>query len=211
MPVFHDPQLNELALKKCDLGARSAIKEVADIVRVAGDTDVIVATWLEAQRIGSLREDFILTIVQIPAGIAYFYKPIDEVRILIENAQPKTKGKVPNRTLTKMIAARINALKKEIQTDYDSKLNHHNFVKTNPAYANQLHKYPQPVLHTFLSDINTKARLEEEFERWAQIQQWSGSRMLRKLRKELLSKPELTDQDVKEAYDLVLAGQVMEE
>lgn len=210
MPVFHDPALDEIATKKCDLGARHEIKRHADHVRVTGDADVVIRTWQEADKEGSLRDGFNLTFVRIPQALVYFYKPIHEVVPLIESAQPKVKGKVVSKVIVKMIARRINDVMVDIHSHNESQLNSYNFRKANPNYAGNTNVTP-PVPFVINGDIDTKEKLEAEFIRWSGVSNWNGVRSLRHLRKDLLSKPELTDQDVKEAWNLVLAGQVMKE
>lgn len=209
MPIFHDEMLDELATKKCDIGARADIKKHADEVRLTGDCDIIIRTWMEADRDGAIGEMFNLTFVKIPQALVYFYRPINEVRPLIESAQPKVKAKVGTKVLAKMVAVRIRNLLIEIKASNDNEVAHYNFILKNPNYSGQTPTLPVP--HELLGDIDSIARLEEEFDRWAKTGRWGRDRWLRLLRKELLNKPELTDQDVKDGYGMVIAGQVMEE
>jgi hypothetical protein len=210
MPIYHDPQLDALAIAKCDQGARADIKASSDQVRVTGDSDVIIRTWKEADADGAIESDFYLTFVKIPQALAYFRKPIHEVRPLIENAQPKIKGKVTQKTLAKMVAIRINRLREEIDLKNQSEENHYQFQLKNPqAYGGRTIVKPTP--HTFLGDIDSIEKLAEEHQRWAKANTWGGERLWKKIQKELLNKPELTDQDVKDGFGMVLAGMVMEE
>lgn len=210
MPIYHDLALDEIAISKCDQGARADIKQHANEIRVTGDSDVIVRTWTEADKSGAIDKNFHLTFVRIPQALAYFYKPIDQVRPLIENAQPKIKGKVTQKTLAKMAALRINLLRKEIDLRNKSEENHYQFQLKNPqAYGGRTIVKPTP--HAFLGDIDSIESLAEEHRRWAKVSNWGGERLWKKIQKELLNKPELTDQDVKDGWGMVLAGMVMEE
>ena len=210
MPVYHDEKLDELAIKKCELGARAEIKMHADEVRITGDMDVIIKTWEEASLSGALRYDFELTLVRIPQALAYFKKPIREVWTLIDGAQPKTKGKVGNKVLAKMIARRVNDLLEEIKASNEAELSGYNFRRTNPNFSN-VTGITKPVPFVLSEDIDSITKLESEFERWSKSGGWGRERPLRQLRKAILSKPELTNQDVKDGYSMVLAGIVMSE
>ncbi len=210
MAVYHDEKLDELANRKCELGARSEIKQHADEVRIIGDADVVIKTWEEASLSGALRYDFELTLVRIPQALAYFKKPIREVWTLIDGAQPKVKGKVGNKVLAKMIARRINDLLKEIKASNAAELSGYNFRRTNPNFSN-VTGLTKPVPFVLSEDIDSITKLESEFERWSKSGGWGRDRPLRHLRKALLNKPELTNQDVKDGYGMVLAGQVMSE
>lgn len=209
MPVYHDNELDELAHKKCDLGARAEIKKHADEVRVVGDTDIIIRTWKEADEAHAISEGYELTFVRIPQALVYFYKPIHEVWPLIDGVQPKTKGKVGNRVLAKMIAKRIKDLLIDIKATNDSEQQAYSYRKNSPHYSGQTLVAPVP--YEITGDIDTIAKMELEFDRWAKSGGWNRDRPLRQLRKALLNKPELTDQDVKDGYGMVLAGLVMEE
>jgi len=211
MPVYHDEKLDELAIKKCELGARAEIKNHADEVRVTGDMDVIIKTWEEASMSGALRYDFELTLVRIPQALAYFKKPIREVWTLIDGAQPKTKGKVVSRVLAKMIAKRIRDLLEEIKSANDNAMSSYNFRKGNPNFSSASNPIVPPVPFAIDGDLDSIVKLESEFERWSKSGGWGRDRPLRQLRKALLNKPELTDQDVKDGYNMVLAGIIMSE
>lgn len=194
-------KLDQIAKDRCDSGCRNELKSIADQHEACGDHKKIIQTYEEAERLGYLRPDLVLTLVSVNQAILHFRKPLDQVWRMIEDLKPTPKGKVPNKVLVKMMAKRIQEVREIVQKANKYKQDSYRY-HIEAATRNNQPIPPPPVLvpdpefdsiqslHDFMSQHQTAQYL------------WELKRIYRKMKQDILVKPELGDQEVREASQL---------
>ncbi len=201
MPIYYDDQLTALAWDKAEKGCRKPIKEGCDFYEVVGDSDKFIKHLQKADQMGFMKEDLVLTIIRVNQAVCFFKKPIEEVRKFIEGVQPVVKGEVGPKVLDKMVYIRLCRVKREIDQ-------HNHYVITYPNHVSKttgLMDFPE---------LRTIQQLKEFLVRF-EIQhyngQWGAKRLVNAFHKEVISKPELLDENVSRGYDLYTINGIMEE
>lgn len=207
--IYSIPDLDKLANEKADDGCRPLLKAAANKYITCGDHSKIIEAYRIADTEGHLRSDLVLTMVSIIGGILFFNKSPESVWEIVREMVPPVKGKLPSTTLQKMVALRIKELIKMVRYQNQSYINTYNWQaedakkggKPLPAYPTLI---PEP-------DFKTLNELNHWLDNSPFPYKYEIERFAKKFRKQVLNKPELTDQDVAGGMNLVTMGLVMEE
>lgn len=204
---YHDPHLNVEAAQKADSipGAAKELRGLADRVIPCGSPYTVVEKYLELEKLGYVKDTVSVTMVIIQGFILFFHSDIETTRQFIQNWEPKKKNKVPQNVLVKMIYKRFAEL--------DSFAIHSNESVTKNKATGQA--WFQNMVCVEIPEFRTIS----QFTQWAESFENKGLRLTymgndfpywyRRFKKEILTKPELCDQDISMATDLLISHKVM--
>lgn len=203
--IHHLDSLDKLANDKANEGCRAELKKLADRFVACGNHDKMIETYRLADHLGHLNSSLVLTIVSINQGLLFFQKSPDDVKDLISKLTPTPKGRVGDLILTRMAAVRIKRI--------------HDLVATNNNHNKQMYEWQvsqgkgnigSPPVYEPLPELRTIQEIRNYVDESKHpLFRWDWRKLKDRLEKELLNKPELTDENISLGMDLVIAGQVM--
>lgn len=200
--LFFDKSIDQLVQDKVSINRKLTVA-AADIV-FGQLSATIISIYERMEKAGQLngRDITIAAISKTNPGCLVFNKTPKEVLLALEPIQHKKVGPVPSKVLQKMVASRFIEIHKIINHLNEMNVNSFQYAKiSNPNLtAPQVHV--APVFET-VSDVETWAKTPKANLNWA------FNKVQNALIKKILSKPELTDQDVVEAQKLVEIHKIM--
>jgi len=181
--LYTSYQLNNLAENKYDEGLQYELKKSADKVESVGRPSLFIQTYEIARDKGHLRPDLEFTLVAGKSVVLFYMnKKPDEVRSIIEGLK-YSKGKVAPVVIQKMLFDCLKDINDELASI-------NNFRRTSLVI---------PMITTVkeLRELNLD------------LNHWKLNNVMKKIKMKILVKPELTDNDVMIARQLLAAHQVM--
>lgn len=203
MGFYHDDGLDKLAKQKCDAGCRKQLKGMAARYIHTGIGPEMIESMEFARNQGYLKPDLDVTYVLINQGLLVFNELVESVKCKINNVNKADKVPTPRKVLVKMCAIRINRIRRlyEGYNKYSKDASRHTSISAGVV---PLYEVPE--------DVNTTAKLKHAYEHGKRSlsYHWMVSGQCKAF-EQFLNSPELTDQIVSEAWDLVLTGSVLSE
>lgn len=199
--IHHSDDLDKIAQEKDFLGCRASLKAGATRYVSCAKHKVYLQAFEHAYREGYIRPELEVTLVFINQGVLVYERPIQDVRPIVESAQTTVKAKVPSSVIQKMLISRFREIQRIVRTE--------NTYYADPVFnkMNTYHNIQMPQFRTIQS--------VRDFLDFASQRQNSGlnfdfSAIRTEMKKTVLRKPELTDDDVSVATDMLSIQDVME-
>lgn len=226
MTVHSSYQLDVLAQQKCDEGCREQIKAIAVEVVRTGIAREMVQSMEMFQSWGWFRTELVVTLVRVNQAVLVFHEEPDSVMKKIGPMIPRTKKNVPTpeKVFVKMLATRINNMLKGIKS-HNGWVQQSNEVnekrqREDPHSNWAVSWKPEPVI-TIPDEIRSVQCLRDTVNCPSYSKSWTSRlrpsraqwtfREVEKQMKPLFERQEMNDQVVSQAWDLVVAGEMMDE
>lgn len=201
---FHLDMLDSLAQSKCDQGLREEVKKTASRVLPVAKYETVIETYEELQLFGYLDPNLTLTVVHINAALLHYHEVPELVKQKLEEIGYVGKTKLPEKVLVKMLATRFSEVYSVIRKtngylnkNYLTDTANHRNIPPPILYEEPVFRTVQGV-HECLQSISRKQYMYELV------------RIYKRMNRDILNKPELTDAVVSQAYDLHMIGGIHE-
>lgn len=202
---FHLDMLDSLAQAKCDQGLRDEVKKTASRVILVARYETVIETYEELQIFGYLDPNLTLTVVHINAALLHYHEVPELVKKKLEEIGYVGKTKLPEKVLVKMLATRFSEIFSHIKIT-NGYLNKNYLIdnaKNNQPTGAPI-SYKEPIfrtvqgVHEYLEPIGRKQYMYEL------------GKIYKRMNRDILNKPGLTDAVVSQAYDLHMIGGIHE-
>lgn len=197
--LYDDQDLNSLVWQKVTDGCHPEIKKKSHFFPLKNN---VLEVYKRAFQLGHLKEDLDITVVPSQHGTYIFEMKPELVKPLVLNTQKPVKQSVPKKVLQKMIALRFNKTIEALKEINQNELSSYNFRRHSIGMTD----VEVPVPHVF-----PELRTIQQARDWYSVGRISTTKVGSDFLDNVLSKPELTDQDISEAMDLVVVGDIMKE
>lgn len=195
--LYHDYELDRLAYEKSETGCRDELKRKANKIWTFGRIWEVLNIYKFAHESDHLDWRKNLTIVKVGTNVMFFNQELESVRKMIEDMVPKKKRRLPSSVIQKIIVKRIREI-------------HYHVHSMNRLYETQVKATSSPILEQ-IPRFDSIQSLKDWFEnnRGNRYAAHDVVRLEKQFIRYVFSKPEITDDDVKAASDLVCVSELM--
>ena len=189
--IEFNSELDTIAREKCDNGCRDALKKASDHAITNQNPYKVTDLYLKMAEARHMREDLNILMVRTQSTVWCFYnKSVTEVEAILRDLKPGRR-KMTDPALTRMLHKRVSEIYR-ICADLPT-----------PTFRSEVPR--------FRTEVDTVDGLFGFCEYLLSGSYgWKFNRVIREMKRNILSRPELRSSHVKAAFEMIACNQVMD-